>query len=701
LRTDLPLAAYDGTEHFTPDHHVLLWESIPAALRTSYFTIPQIPPEYLGAFRANGDRGRAIDFRMLPAPLAHELAFCLWRIIELGGLVPYEPLDRLARHLAAVLEAMPARERARRTSLMAAPTTTWMRELLAAWTRQRGHVPSAARKRDLTSVLRRCYKLLCFAYDTRDWWEREIWDLQLDPRIPRREHEPGKTSALYFDRISQPWLRRGLQRHLRVGMETGLFGWPTVRQRLASLITFSRFLAERGIDQPYLCEEPLEVRPLLLDYVSYIHAMRSDRGARKNRSLSAHRINRLMTDVEQLYMFMLDHREDAAQALGDERWTRLAAVHARFYRFAEKPRAPARVDEAKIIDDASMSRIMASSHLLGDPVGEGGLGDEQAMRILMLVATTGRRLSEILLLDRDPLLPLHGIAHVDGEDGFVAKLRYQQTKIADAPDTILIDADTVTVIRAQQQWADREMTARGLPGLVPRYLFIAKHMNRDGHRPYPMQTLHGRLRKFVALADLRDDHGRRLEISRTHNFRHTRATGLINAGVPLPVVQRYFGHLSPTMTMRYIQISDETQQREFLRFKKITADGRELELDPSDLYQLLELDKRADRILPNGWCLLPPRQVCERGNACLTCDKFATDRSHLPEHEQQQDLLGQLIDTRKRAFEARTGREMTEENIWLAERRKEQQALTGIIAAVSDPKAEAQAVRGAGTRRQS
>ena len=178
---------------------------------------------------------------------------------------------------------------------------------------------------------------------------------------------------------------------------------------------------------------------------------------------------------------------------------------------------------------------------------------------------------------------------------------------------------------------------------------------------------------------------------RTHNFRHTRATGLINAGVPLPVAQRY--------TMRYVQISDQTQEREFLRFKKITADGRELELAPADLYQLLELDKRADRILPNGWCLLPPRQVCERGNACLTCDKFATDRSYLSEHQQQLDLVGQLIDTRKQAFLARTGLEMTDENIWLAERRKEQHALGKIISAVSDPQAEAQAVRGAGARK--
>jgi hypothetical protein len=156
LRTDLPLAAYDGTEHFQPDRHLMLWESIPSVLRTTYFTIPRIPSEYLGAFRPNGDRGRAIDFGMLPEPLAHELAFCVWRIIELGGLVPYERLDRLARHLAAVLEGLPPAERARRPSLMAAPAETWIGELLAAWTRERGRVPTASRRRDLTYALRRC-----------------------------------------------------------------------------------------------------------------------------------------------------------------------------------------------------------------------------------------------------------------------------------------------------------------------------------------------------------------------------------------------------------------------------------------------------------------------------------------------------------------------------------------------------------------
>ncbi|GAA3664162.1 hypothetical protein GCM10022224_030170 [Nonomuraea antimicrobica] len=94
---------------------------------------------------------------------------------------------------------------------------------------------------------------------------------------------------------------------------------------------------------------------------------------------------------------------------------------------------------------------------------------------------------------------------------------------------------------------------------------------------------------------------------------------------------------------------------------------------------MLELDKRTDRILPNGWCLLPPRQSCDKGNACLTCDKFTTDASFLPELRTQQQRTEQLIAERCRAFQTRTGQPMSTDNIWLAGRLQEQDALGRII----------------------
>ena len=84
-------------------------------------------------------------------------------------------------------------------------------------------------------------------------------------------------------------------------------------------------------------------------------------------------------------------------------------------------------------------------------------------------------------------------------------------------------------------------------------------------------------------------------------------------------------------------------------------------------------------MLPNGYCLLPPRQVCGKGNACLTCDKFATDATFLPELTSQLNRTGQLVETRQAAFLARTGTPMGEDNVWLAGLRTEQNALRAII----------------------
>ena len=156
---------------------------------------------------------------------------------------------------------------------------------------------------------------------------------------------------------------------------------------------------------------------------------------------------------------MHDHRDTAAAALAEPGWLQLGPHHAMFFRRGEKPRNRHRGSERDVIDDDAFTQIMAGAGLLGVPAAEGGLGDEQAMRILMLLARTGRRVSEICLLDRDPLLPLDAAASARDTAGFTARLRYQQTKIEGAPDTILVDQEIVAIIRAQQQWAGRFLAA--------------------------------------------------------------------------------------------------------------------------------------------------------------------------------------------------------------------------------------------------
>ena len=678
-----------------------LWAGVAESMRLSRFAESTVPPRYAGAFCHDGTWRAGVDLSRLPEPMSRELAWCLFRIIELGGKIPTPHLSMLVHRLGEVLADGQAP-----ASLLGLSGRDWCQQMQHAVHRRTGRLPAATTMNNIRALLTRMMRLLVTGLDTGPWWQRDQWNPVEDTRIPLREHEPMGRYTVRFDPIGMPWLRRGVQWHCKVGLDTGVLSWSTVHRRIVAVKEFDGFLCGRQVDEPWLADHAAGVRALMLDFLGHLRARQVTRGRRAGQRLSPASVQRLASDVEQFYLFMADNKDAAAAALAEPGWLRLGPQHAGFYRRGELPGKQRPRLEGQVIDDDAMTQIMAGLDLLGTPVKDGGFGDEQAMRITMLVALLGRRISEICLLDRDPLEPLLPAAAAgpdaagDGDTQTpVAKLRYQQTKIDGAPNTILVHAEVVAIIREQQQWAERYFADHGAPGQTPKYLFLAAQMNRNGDRPYSDCTLRTLLTELATRLDVRDSSGAVVDFNRTHRFRHTVATSLLNAGVPLHVVQRYLGHLTPTMSMTYAQTLQSTAEREFLRYRKITADARDLAIDPQDLYDMLELDRRTDRILPNGWCLLPPRQSCNKGNACLTCDKFATDATFLPELQTQRARTGQLIEDRRAAVKARTGQEMSEDNIWLAGRLQEQDALGRIILKLADTRladGSVRAVRGAG-----
>lgn len=72
-----------------------------------------------------------------------------------------------------------------------------------------------------------------------------------------------------------------------------------------------------------------------------------------------------------------------------------------------------------------------------------------------------RRINEILLIDPEPLIALPGIdasAEPDPE-AFLARLRYCQSKISGAPDTILVEREIVNIVCEQQRWLQAHLAA--------------------------------------------------------------------------------------------------------------------------------------------------------------------------------------------------------------------------------------------------
>jgi hypothetical protein len=425
---------------YRPEVLRALWDAVPAGMRLTCFSADTVPGEYRGGLGEKRGRSTGLDLSALPEPLRTELAWCVFRIIDQGGRVDIGHMRMLVRRLRDVISDLSPGAPASLTGLSA---RDWEHQLARATQRRTGTLPAPGTVRDLRQQLRRCYRLLSAAYDPRPWWLRERWDPTLDPRIPQRPHEPRGRLACHFDRIKIEWLRRGLQWSCKIGLETGALAWGTVQLRIDALAVFDGFLAHRDVPGPWLAGEPAEVRALALEFLGHVRGLRvQPLGRAPDRPLSQSRVSAILNGVEQFYAFMHDHQDPAAATLDEPGWLRLGPQHAVFFRRGEKPhRSRHRSHERDIIDADAFAQIMAGAGLLGAPPAEGGLGDEQAMRILMLLARTGRRVSEICMLDHDPLLPLTrpGAPPADDAEGFVARLRYQQTKIDGAPDTILVD----------------------------------------------------------------------------------------------------------------------------------------------------------------------------------------------------------------------------------------------------------------------
>ena len=227
-----------------------------------------------------------------------------------------------------------------------------------------------------------------------------------------------------------------------------------------------------------------------------------------------------------------------------------------------------------------------------------GLGDPQAARVWLLQALTGRRAAEILMLDFNPLAPIPGQERPtdsDDPDAFVAKLRYQQTKVDGVLPIILVEQAVVNVIAEQQGWISRHY-----PNLSPKYLFLGLRHQHQGQRPRTYQSYGVALGKLDKFHGLTDAAGNPLRFSQTHRLRHSRATELLNDGVPIHVVQRYLGHASPEMTLRYASTLAATAEAESLRHKKIGAHGADITISPSDIYDMTQLSQRTDRLLPGS-----------------------------------------------------------------------------------------------------
>ncbi len=189
-----------------------------------------------------GPGGPGWTCRQLPQPMRREVAWCVFRIIELGGKIPTPGLSMLVRRLGEVLADRAGQAPA---SLLGLSGRDWCQQIQHAVHRRTGRLPAPTTMNNIRGLLTRMTRLLVTALDTGPWWHRDQWNPVEDTRIPLRDHEPMGRYSVRFDRIGTLWLRRGLQWHCKVGLDTGVLSWSTVHRRIVAVKEFDAFLRGR------------------------------------------------------------------------------------------------------------------------------------------------------------------------------------------------------------------------------------------------------------------------------------------------------------------------------------------------------------------------------------------------------------------------------------------------------------------------
>jgi integrase len=142
------------------------------------------------------------------------------------------------------------------------------------------------------------------------------------------------------------------------------------------------------------------------------------------------------------------------------------------------------------------------------------------------------------------------------------------------------------VIQEQQKYIHQHL------GTDFQYLFCARtgrRFSKNKFEPKPEvmtdQVFIKFLKQLAQKFYIKDKSGN-LWNFQTHQFRHTVGTKMVNLGVPLHIIQRYLGHETPTITMVYAHIFDETIRKEIEKYhesKVVNFQGENVELEETIL----------------------------------------------------------------------------------------------------------------------
>ena len=416
------------------------------------------------------------------------------------------------------------------------------------------------------------------------YWDLDVWQLE-DISKDKKTILATPDKRLDFTSIKQRWLKNAVKTHIKYSLATHPFS--TCRAKLVGLKRFSRFL-----ESNYSQAESTNInRVIIVDFLVHLKSNFSSSTCQGT----------------------LCHFKVFLELCQREKWLILPS-DAIIYKedFIKRTKGLPQYIPNEVLNQINNSLKDAPPQL---------------RRMVMVLQESGMRVGELVALSFDCLIK-------DNSENIF--LRYFQFKLK-KEHIIPISQELSNAIIEQQQSIQRQL------GNSYQFLFAATRRsgNYDKAANSHLSTTAFRdaMKKFFKDKNICDSTGKPWNFH-PHQFRHSVGTNMINNGVPQYIVQRYLGHESPTMTMVYAHIHDDTLRKEIEKYHELRVvnfQGETIELEDTILSSNDDLEwfkKNVQaRALEHGYCARPKvLGNCDIPgfDGCYNCPHWRTNKNFLP-----------------------------------------------------------------------
>ncbi|MEC4819611.1 MAG: tyrosine-type recombinase/integrase, partial [Scytonema sp. PMC 1069.18] len=430
-------------------------------------------------------------------------------------------------------------------------------------------------------VLIHIYKFLQDFYDTRDEYDKDVWNInKLSPRYN------GKERNLDFLELKGSWLFEPVRAYIK--QQLAVHVGSTVYNKLRYLRIFGNFLLER---HPKATPENLD-REIIIDYINYVKNVLNTSYIHQHHCLS--------------------YLKEFLESCQRQKWASVPKQQLIY--FDDFPKSKRKLNPNYIPD-----KVVREIYQHIDKVPYPMYG-----RMFLLQMQVGCRVIELRHLKYDCLSQVK-------EGQYILKYwNFKQSK----DHIIPANSDVVSLIRLQQKQVSEEL------GKDYPYLFPSRRVKTNNKvKPVSSKAYSEAIKKLIWENNIRDSNGKRWVFT-SHQCRHTVATNMINDGVPQHIIQKFLGHESPTMTNAYAHIFDETLRKEIEKYHEsrvVNFQGETTELDETVLSSNDDLEwfkKNVQaRALEHGYCARPKvLGDCDIPgfDGCYNCPHWRTNKSFLP-----------------------------------------------------------------------